>query len=165
MRTAGNRRGGVLYCPLPVDFVLTGGVQRIHGTAAQRLILHYVKQCQGRTEVIRHSRGIWLKCGASLREVGGKYDLSNIRLGCHQSSRTLRFTGRCFARNFIGRGEQAPRDGCRRLCSYSRTFILRRLIALLNSRSHNTELATATHRIQSPKLRLTVENACCRTET
>ena len=37
-----------------------------------------------------------------------------------------------------------------------------RVTTLLNSRSHSTELATAAQRSQSPKLKLTVENACCR---
>ena len=37
-----------------------------------------------------------------------------------------------------------------------------RVTILPASRSHNTELATAAQRSQSMKLRLTVENACCR---
>jgi hypothetical protein len=36
---------------------------------------------------------------------------------------------------------------------------------LLNSRSHKTELATAVQRSQSPKLKLAVENACCKKGT
>jgi hypothetical protein len=40
-----------------------------------------------------------------------------------------------------------------------------RLDSLLNSRSHSTELATAAQRSQSPALRLTVENACCKNGT
>ena len=40
-----------------------------------------------------------------------------------------------------------------------------RMIILLNSRSHSTELATAAHFSQSLKLRLTVEKACCRNGT
>ena len=42
---------------------------------------------------------------------------------------------------------------------------LMRVIALLISRSHNTEVATAVHRNQSPKLKPTVEKACWRTGT
>jgi hypothetical protein len=37
-----------------------------------------------------------------------------------------------------------------------------RVKSLLNSRSHSTELATAAQRSQSPTLKFTVENACCR---
>ena len=40
--------------------------------------------------------------------------------------------------------------------------LVARIATLLNSRSHSTELATAAQRSQSPKLKLTVENACCR---
>jgi hypothetical protein len=43
--------------------------------------------------------------------------------------------------------------------------VLVRVIALPSSRTHNTELATAVHRNQSPKLRATVENACWRAGT
>ncbi len=47
----------------------------------------------------------------------------------------------------------------------SRRLYLRlatRISTLLNSRSHRTELATTTQRSQSPTLKLTVENACCK---
>lgn len=37
-----------------------------------------------------------------------------------------------------------------------------RVTSLPNSRSHNTELATAAQRSQSSRLKLTVENVCCR---
>ena len=40
-----------------------------------------------------------------------------------------------------------------------------RVMALLNSRSHSTELATAVQYSQSPKLKAVVENACCRKGT
>ena len=40
-----------------------------------------------------------------------------------------------------------------------------RAMILLASRSHNTELPTAAHRSQSMKLKLTVENACCKNGT
>jgi hypothetical protein len=40
--------------------------------------------------------------------------------------------------------------------------LVARVTTLLNSRSHNTELATAAQYSQSPRLKLTVENACCR---
>src|ERR1700752_4090869 len=39
---------------------------------------------------------------------------------------------------------------------------VRRVTILLNSRSHSTELATAAQSSQSRKLKLTVENACCK---
>ena len=41
-------------------------------------------------------------------------------------------------------------------------FYLSEMNSLLNSRSHRTELATATHTSQSPRFRLTVPNAGCR---
>src|SRR5215208_5740822 len=41
-------------------------------------------------------------------------------------------------------------------------FYLSETNSLLNSRSHRTELATATHTSQSPRFRLTVPNAGCR---
>jgi hypothetical protein len=40
--------------------------------------------------------------------------------------------------------------------------LVARVMILLNSRSHSTELATAAQRNQSPRLKLTVEKACCR---
>jgi hypothetical protein len=40
-------------------------------------------------------------------------------------------------------------------------FYLSEMNSLLNSRSHRTELATATHTSQSPRFRLTVPNAGC----
>jgi hypothetical protein len=40
--------------------------------------------------------------------------------------------------------------------------LVARVITLLNSRSHSAELAAATQRSQSPKLKFTVEKACCR---
>jgi hypothetical protein len=49
------------------------------------------------------------------------------------------------------------------LCDYPRPVA--RVTTLLNSRSHSTELATAAQPSQSPGLKLTVENACCRNDT
>ena len=43
--------------------------------------------------------------------------------------------------------------------------LVARIATLLSSRNHRTELATAAQRSQSPKLRLTVENAFCRNGT
>jgi superfamily I DNA/RNA helicase len=42
-------------------------------------------------------------------------------------------------------------------------YVIRaRVTALLNSRNHSTELATAAQDSQSPRLSEVVENACCR---
>ena len=46
-----------------------------------------------------------------------------------------------------------------------RLLTVRRVTILLSSRSHSTELATAAQISQSPKLRLAVENACCKNGT
>lgn len=51
------------------------------------------------------------------------------------------------------------------LYQVSRRRTVRRVTILLNSRSHSTELATAAQRSQSPKLKLAVENACCKNGT
>ena len=56
-----------------------------------------------------------------------------------------------------------------KICRYRRLITtdccVRRVTILLNSRNHNTELAVATQKSQSPKLNLAVENACCKNGT
>jgi hypothetical protein len=46
------------------------------------------------------------------------------------------------------------------LVNFQLRALLTRITNLLNSRNHKTELATATQRNQSPRLKFTVENAC-----